>query len=341
MTANRVIMPSMIKTYPVRIGIIGLGQIAIKAHLPGYAKTAGCVLTAVHSKREEHARRVALEYGIPHIFTDWRKMLESDTLDAVSICTPNFTHMPITLMALAGGKHVLVEKPMALNHREGLRMVREAGRRRRVLMVHHNMRFDPAVRSAKEILDRGVIGKVVAFKANLTHRGPRAWSQKADWFFDLLKSGGGALMDLGAHPFDTLRFLLDKEGVVKAAIAAPSQKGKRGSPELHCACLVEFKGGIVGNVSVGWLDADYYNHFIFYGSKGTLALNLSKGDPITLSLLEGKGKIHPPLSAKSFRPTIYEHFIQSIRKGTQPSTSGKDGLEVLRMIEEGYRFLRS
>jgi predicted dehydrogenase len=127
---------------------------------------------------------------------------------------------------------------------------------------------------------------------------------------------------------------------VKGALAAPNQKGKRGSPELHCACLLEFKGGIVGNVTVGWVDADYYNHFIFYGSKGTLALNLSKGDPITLSLLGGKGKFHPPLFPQSFRPTIYEHFAQSIRKGTQPSTSGRDGLEVLRMIEEGYRFLR-
>lgn len=333
-------MSSMIKKSPIRIGVIGLGQIALKAHLPGYAKTANCVLMAVHSKREDHARRVALQYGIPHIFTDWEKMLESDTLDAVSICTPNFTHMPITLRALAKGKHVLVEKPMALSYREGVRMVREAKRGRRILMVHHNMRFDPAVRSAKEILDRGSIGKVLAFKANLTHRGPRAWSQKADWFFDLLKSGGGALMDLGSHPFDTLRYLLNDEGVVKGAIAAPTQKNKRYKPEIHCACLAEFKGGIVGNVSVGWMDAEYHNHFIFYGSKGTLALNLSKGDPITVSLLKGNRKFHPVLSPKSFRPTIYGNFIQSILKGTQPSTSGNDGLEVLRMIEEGYRFLR-
>ncbi len=330
----------MNKTNPVRIGVIGLGQIALKAHLPGYAKTPNCVLTAVHSKREDHARQVALRYGIPHIFTDWRKMLDSDHLDAVSICTPNFTHLPITLAALARGKHVLVEKPMAVSHREGTRMVRAAKARKRVLMVHHNMRFDPAIRSAKEILDRGSIGKVLAFKANLTHRGPRAWSQNADWFFDLLKSGGGALMDLGSHPFDTLRFMLEREGVVKGALAVPGRKKKRTAPELHCACLIEFQGGIVGNVSVGWMDAEYHNHFIFYGSKGTLAVNLSKGDPITLSLLNSKGKSHPPLSSRSFSPTIYGHFVESIRKGTQPSTSGRDGLEVLRMIEEGYRFLR-
>jgi len=330
----------MIKSSPVRIGVIGLGQIALKAHLPGYSKTSNCILTAVHSKREAHARRIALQFGIPHIFTDWKKMLESDILDAVSICTPNFTHMPISMMALAKGKHVLVEKPMALNRVEGARMVRASQRHRRVLLVHHNMRFDPAVRRVKEILDQGSIGKILAFKANLTHRGPRAWSQKADWFFDLVKSGGGALMDLGSHPFDTLRFLLGKEGSIKGALATPDQKRKGSLPEFHCACLAAFAGGIVGNITVGWVDADYHNHFIFYGSKGTLALNLSKGDPITLTRLNGKSILHPSLSPQNFKPTIYEHFVQCILKAKPPSPSGLEGMEVLRMIEEGYRFLR-
>lgn len=206
---------------PIRVGVIGLGQIALKAHLPGYAKTSSCILAAVHSKREEHARLVALQYGIPHIFADWHKMVESNAMDAVSICTPNFTHMPIALAALKNGKHVMVEKPMALSLSEGERMVKVAAQRRRILMVHHNMRFDPAVRSAREILEQGRIGKIIGFKANLTHRGPRAWSQNADWFFDLMKSGGGALMDLGSHPFDTLRYLLGKEGSVVGALAAP------------------------------------------------------------------------------------------------------------------------
>ncbi len=322
------------------MGVIGLGQIALKAHLPGYSKTQNCVLAAVYSKRIDHAREVAVQYGIPQIFTNWKRMLESKELDAVSICTPNFTHMPIAITALANGKHVLVEKPMALNRLECRRMVIEATRNKRVLMVHHNMRFDPAVRTAKKILDRGAIGKVVAFKTNLTHRGPRAWSRNADWFFDQPKSGGGALMDLGSHPFDTLRFLLGKEGIVKGTLATPSQKRNPKSPEFHCSCLVEFTGGIIGSVTVGWLDAVYHNHFIFYGSKGTLAINLSKGDSITLSRLDKRGVVHPGIEPQSFSPTIYEQFVQCIQQEVEAIPSGKDGLEVLRMIEEGYRFLR-
>jgi UDP-N-acetylglucosamine 3-dehydrogenase len=333
-------MGYMRKMLPVRIGVIGLGQIALKAHLPGYSKTPDCVLTAVYSKRLDHARAVAVQYGIPHIFTDWKRMLGSKELDAVSVCTPNFTHMPITLTALARGKHVLVEKPMALNRREGQRMLAEARRTRRILMVHHNMRFDPAVRTAKKILDRGTIGAVVAFKTNLTHRGPRAWSRNADWFFDQPKSGGGALMDLGSHPFDTLRFLLGKEGVVKGALAAPSQKRNPKSPEFHCSCLAEFTGGIIGSVTVGWVDAVYHNHFTFYGKKGTLTLNLSKGDSITISRLDKNGKSYPAIAPRDFNPTIYEQFLRCIQEGSVPTPSGKDGMEVLRMIEEGYRFLR-
>jgi predicted dehydrogenase len=234
----------------------------------------------------------------------------------------------------------MVEKPMAMSLLEGRRMVKAASDRRRILMVHHNMRFDPAVRSAKAILDQGRIGKIIAFKANLTHRGPRAWSQNADWFFDLVKSGGGALMDLGSHPFDTLRYLIGKEGSVVGTLSSSGSGKPRLSTELHCACLLWFQGGIIGNVTVGWVDAEYHNHFVFYGTEGTLAINLSKGDSITLSLLRGRGKTQPHLHPRHFKLTIYEHFIQSIRKGTQPFTSGKDGLQVLRMIEEGYRFIR-
>src|SRR5580658_5577276 len=123
---------------PVRIGVIGLGQIALKAHLPGYSKAEGCQITAIHSLREQHAKAVATQYGIPYIYKDWERLLESNHVDAVSICTPNFTHVPNALKALQEGKHVLVEKPIAVNSREALVLIKAAKKYKRVLMVHHN-----------------------------------------------------------------------------------------------------------------------------------------------------------------------------------------------------------
>lgn len=331
---------------PVRVGVIGLGQIALKAHLPGYAKTPGCQLTAIHSLREGHAKRVATRYGIPYIYKDWKRMLESDHLDAVSICTPNFTHGPITLKALQEGKDVLVEKPMATSRAEGEKMILAARKARRVLMAHHNMRFDPAVRTAERLLRKKIIGDVFAFRGALTHRGPQAWSPNANWFFNKRKSGGGALMDLGPHVFDTLGFLL-KEPLRMAGAVAAEGKGRsflKGMPplkaEIHCSSLLRTKSGAVGTVNVGWADTDYHNRYYFYGTRGTLSINLAKGDPITVEFRDKREKTFPPLDKDSFSPSIYEHFVDCVRSRKKPWVSGEEGLKAVELVERGYRLIR-
>jgi predicted dehydrogenase len=325
---------------PIRIGVIGLGQIAVKAHLPGYDKVKGCSIKAIQSNREEHAKRVAAQYGIPHIYKDWKKLLESDHVDAVSICTPNFTHLPIALKALKEGKHILVEKPLGLSLSEVKTIIQAAKKYRRVLMVHHNMRFDPAVRTARKLLSRNVIGKVFAFKSTLSHRGPQAWNPLAQWFFDKKKAGGGALMDLGPHHFDSLRYLLQDEARVVGAVATNGGERNRAGGEVHASCLLQFKKGTVGVVTVGWADTNYQNRFYFIGTKGTLSLNLAKGEPITVEIRDKEGKTHPPLAKDSFNTSIYKHFIDCVKNGEKPQVSAMEGFKVLEMIEQGYRLIK-
>lgn len=323
----------------IRVGVIGLGQIAIKAHLPGYNKTKGCKITAVYSLRGEHARKTALQYGIPRIYENWKKLLESRDLDAVSICTPNFTHLPITLKAIKEGKHVLVEKPMALSSHEAIQMIQTAKKHKRILMVHHNMRFDPVVRTAEKLLRQKTIGEVFAFKSSLTHRGPEAWRPRATWFYKIKESGGGALMDLGPHHFDCLRYMLNDEAKVLASQAAWNRKPVKDFGEIHCACLLKFKRGAFGTLNVGWADTSYQNRFYFFGTKGTLYVNLAKGEPLTLAFRDRENHIHPSLSKDSFTPTIYEHFIYCARNLKTPLIPGEAGLKTIELIEAGYRFL--
>src|ERR1700679_3968993 len=132
----------------IRVGVIGLGQIAIKAHLPGYLQAAGCQITAVHSLREKHAKAIAKEFGVPHIYSNCDRLLESKDVDAVSICTANFSHSSITIKALKEGKHVLVEKPMAINSVEAKAMIQAAKTYKRILMWHQYLRFGSALRSS-------------------------------------------------------------------------------------------------------------------------------------------------------------------------------------------------
>ena len=332
-------MPIMKKTPFVRVGVIGLGQIALKAHLPGYAKAPNGKLFAVYSSRMGHAKEVARQYGIPAIFTDWRRLLESDQVDAVSICTPNFTHAPIALKAFQEGKHVLLEKPIALNLAEAAQIIQAGKKAGKVLMMHHNMRFDPAVRTAEKFLRKGMIGDVMAFKSSLTHRGPQAWNPKAKWFFNKSESGGGALMDLGPHVFDSLSFLLGDQARI---VGTAGFWGKAGlnQGELHCSALLRFNKGAVGTVNLGWVDTQYQNRFYFFGSKGSLSLNLAKGDPITVQFRKQEGKSHPALERDCFYPSLYEHFLDCILKGKSPWVTGEDGLRTLELIEAGYGFLR-
>jgi predicted dehydrogenase len=330
----------------VRIGVIGLGQIALKSHLPGFSKAIGCKVTAIHSGRETHARRTAQLFGVPHIFGDWERLIRSEHVDAVSIATPNSTHFPIAARALREGKHVLVEKPMTITVLEARELISLAAKGKRVLMVHHNMRFDPAVRTAAKLLRRGVIGKVLAFKCSLTHKGPKSWSPQADWFFDPKRSGGGALMDLGPHVFDSMSFLLDDQAVLVGAAGVwegEAGKGKKrwAGAEVHCVCLLRFSKGAVGTVNLGWADTTYQNRAYFFGEKGTLALNLAKGDPITLQTQGKEGKQFPMLDPGSFSPTLYEHFVDCVRSGAGPSVGGEEGLRTLELIEEGYRVMRA
>lgn len=344
-------MPSSPK--PLRIGIVGLGVIARRAHLPGFANAKGCVLAAAATRRPDSARALAREFGIPALYADWRRLVTSEAVDAVAVCTPNATHAPIALVALAAGKHVLVEKPIAPSREEARRMVKAAERRGRVLMVHQSMRFDPAVRAAHRLFRKGVVGRVTAFRGSLTHRGPAAWSPKSRWFFDLRLSGGGVFLDLGVHVFDTLRYLLGCR-VAEVIAAVPEEPGGAEGPsaagrrtrhptrnlETHGLCLLKMADGSAGTLHVSWNDSSYQNRYYFFGTEGTLYLNLGKGDPVAVESRRREGKFYPSLEPRDFRPSAFQHFVDCALHGKRPWVDGREGWENLEVSLAAYASLR-
>ena len=314
-----------------------MGQIALTAHLPGFDKTPHCQITALATQRETHGRKIASKYGASALFKDWRSLVRSPLVDAVTICLPNHLHAPATLAALRAGKHVLVEKPMALNRVEADRMIREATRFRRALMVHQNMRFDPALRCAGKLLRKGAVGPIHSFKCSLTHRGPERWSPQSNWFRDHRRSGGGVLMDLGVHVFDSLRYLLRDE--VKAVVAL-TPRGM-GRIEEHAVVMLEFRKGAVGTVQLSWKDTHYQNRYYLFGEKGALSVNLGKGDPVAVEARNQEGFHYPDLTPDCFKPTLYEHFLDCILTGKTPETSGAVGAAALAVSEAAYASIRS
>lgn len=189
------------------IGIIGSGGIAQTAHMPGYQACAadGVRIIACSDINPETARKAADAFEVPHVFTDYAQMLAMDEIDAVSVCTPNYLHLQPTIDALEAGKHVLVEKPLAMNAAEGKAMVEAARRSGKKFQVGFMTRFQSGAQALKRFIDAGDMGDIYFARAQaMRRRGIPGWGV----FTQKDKQGGGPLIDIGVHILDLTLWLM-------------------------------------------------------------------------------------------------------------------------------------
>ncbi len=194
---------------PLRAGIIGTGGIATGAHIPSYQKVEGVELYAACDIIKERAEAMAERFGIPHVYTDYREMLADPRLDVVSICTPPFAHKDAAIAALEAGKHVLCEKPMALNGNEAQQMVdtwhRVRGKFNNKFTIGFHLRWGRTPQLLKRMIDSGELGELYYGRASyLRRRGIPAWGV----FTSKAKNGGGPLIDIGVHALDLALWLM-------------------------------------------------------------------------------------------------------------------------------------
>lgn len=189
---------------PFRVGIIGTGGIARAQHLPGWRNIPNVNIVAVADINKAAASATAMEFGVPHVFGDFEELLKLD-LDAVDVCTPNLSHVPIVQAALEAGKHVICEKPLAVTAREVRRMGELADRKGLKLMTAQHHRFGAAGRAAKRWAEQGFLGPVYHARVKAMRR---AWLPIAPGFIDARLSGGGPCMDIGVHALDLCLWLM-------------------------------------------------------------------------------------------------------------------------------------
>ena len=146
----------------LNVGVIGLSM--GQDHLLKYSSIKGVKIYAISDLDGERLNISSEKYNVPYKFTDYRKLLDIKDIDAVSICLPNFLHAPVTIEALDKGKHVLVEKPMAMNSKEAEEMVNKARHKKKLLAVAMNYRFTPERMFLKTLIDRGEFGKIYYVK---------------------------------------------------------------------------------------------------------------------------------------------------------------------------------
>ncbi len=186
----------------VRIGIIGTG-FAKTVQIPAFHKIDGAEIVSIASAHLENAEAVARDFGIAHFTGDWRETIENEAVDLICITTPPVFHREMTLLALENNKHILCEKPMAMNAAEAKEMTEKAAAKNVLALIDHELRFLNGRRKAKEIIESGEIGKVRHAKYNF--RAPHRGSPDSPWnWWSDIKSGGGALGAIGSHVFDSL-----------------------------------------------------------------------------------------------------------------------------------------
>lgn len=195
----------------LKIGVIGCGTIAKQRHLLEYASNKEVEIVAVCDIVEKRVEEFATKYAAK-AYTSYEELLANPEIDAVSVCTPNYLHAPISITALNAGKHVLCEKPMATSKHDAEKMIEAAEAAGKKLMIAHNQRFVPAHQKARQMIEKGELGKIYSFRTAFGHGGPEGWSADGadSWFFKKEEAFIGAMGDLGVHKTDLLRFLLGK-----------------------------------------------------------------------------------------------------------------------------------
>jgi predicted dehydrogenase len=192
----------------VRIGIIGCGGIANGKHLPSLSKLDNVELVAFCDIEVEKAEKASQEYGVQEagVYADYKELLKNESVEVVHVLTPNASHSEISVAAMEAGKHVMCEKPMAINSEEAKLMVEAAERTGKKLTIGYNNRFRPDSQHLKKLCEQGDLGDVYFAKAHaIRRRAVPTWGV----FLDEEKQGGGPLIDIGTHALDLTLWMMD------------------------------------------------------------------------------------------------------------------------------------
>ena len=191
-----------------RIGIIGCGGIANSKHMPSLTRQPNAELVAFCDIIEERAQKACAEYGAEgaKVYTDYKELLKDETIDIVHVCTPNREHSFITVDALEAGKHVMCEKPMAINGEEAQKMLDAAKRTGKKLSIGYQNRYRPDSWYLKRACEADELGEIYYAKAHaVRRRGVPTWGV----FIDEYEQGGGPLIDIGTHALDLTLWMMD------------------------------------------------------------------------------------------------------------------------------------
>jgi predicted dehydrogenase len=335
----------------VRVGLVGSGFVT-SIHFEALRTVAGAEVVAVASPTAAHVEKFAAERGIRYAVTDFRKILDRAEIDLVLLGVPNDLHCEMTCQAAQAGKHVVVEKPLALNVAECDRMIAACQQAGVMLGYAEELCFAPKYVRMKQLIEEGAIGKVHLVKQSEKHDGPHS-----SWFYDTKRSGGGVTMDMGCHAIEFFRWLLggnseDGKAQVTSVYAQMGTyvHGERTDGDDEAILLMTFEGGAVGLAEESWTKpGGMDDRAEVFGSEGQVYADVLYGNALRAFSRHGYGyAVEKAGSTTGWSFPIYEeiwnygfpqelaHFIECVREGRAPRETGHDGRAVVEAIHALY-----
>lgn len=315
----------------VKLGVLGAGIIA-GSFMEAAPDVPDLETAVICDVVEESARALAEPGGIPWE-TDYRVVLEDESIDAVYIALPHHLHEEVAVASARAGKHILLEKPMANSLEEADRILDAQQQSGVKLMLGFTHRFHSELETAKGLIDAGELGQITLAVDIMTTGG-----QIPSWFWQKEQAGGGVLHVNGAHSFDRLRWLLGSEIVEVFAYAETCDARK--TVEDCTVVAIRFENGAMGTTVHNWVvdfDLPFKCDLDLYGSDGAIRIN-------TWNALEFSNARHSWVQKRqrddTFQKEIGE-FVGAILEDRDPCVTGEDGRRSLACVQAAYESARA
>jgi predicted dehydrogenase len=317
---------------PLRWGIIGAGDIVRKRVAPAMRESPACELLGIARARADLAESTAQTLGARRWYPRWQDLIADADVQSVYIATPVHLHADQTVAAAAAGKHVLCEKPMALDTAGCDRMIAACREHGVTLGVAYYRRFYPAVARVKGIIASGEIGEPVFAQMNAFEWFDPRPEHPRYWLLDRSRAGGGPMMDFGCH---RLEVLVNLFGPVRRSVGMTANVIFKRDVEDTSAVLLQFEAGVCASVTVTHAACEAQDTLHVFGTRGSIhCAALNAGDLRVRSGEHERTESHPP-AGNVHRPLI-EDFVASVSAGREPLAGGQVGRAVAAIEDVIY-----
>jgi predicted dehydrogenase len=287
---------------------------------------------AVARERSERADAFAREFGANRAYPHWRELIGDPSLEAVYVATPVHLHAEQTVAAAEAGKHVLCEKPMALDLKQCRRMIDACASSGVRLGVAYYRRFYPVVGRIREILASGEIGRPVMVRMDAFERWDVPPDHPRAWFLRKNLAGGGPMFDFGGHRIEVLLHLL---GPIRRARGSLGRVLYSREVEDTATALLDFESGVQAVVAVSHAACESRDTLEIYASEGSLHVPVLNAGRLRVGTVDGERTEDLPPHPNLHFPLI-EDFTRAVLENRAPAVDGATGLEVNRVLEEIY-----